>query len=75
MTILEKLDMLVQYERIDAPKDKKSRFAWQMYMAHKIVDFLGARELTMMLGLTLESLDERHGPSAYSIVATKLIAK
>lgn len=72
MDIIKKLDMLVEYERIDAPTNKKERLAWRMYISEKIVNFLGARELTLMFNYPLASLEDRRMPNVYSLVANKL---
>lgn len=72
MDIIKKLDMLVEYERIDAPTNKKERLAWRMYISEKIVNFLGARELTLMFNYPLTSLEDRRMPNVYSLVASKL---
>ncbi len=64
--------MLVEYERIDAPANKKERMAWRMYISEKIVNFLGARELTLMYNYPLESLNDRRLPNVYGMVAEKL---
>lgn len=72
MDIKQKLDMLVEYERIDAPTNKKQRMAWRMYISEKIVNFLGARELTLMCNFPLESLNDRRLPNVYGMVAGKL---
>lgn len=72
MDIKQKLDMLVEYERIDAPTNKKERIAWRMYISEKIVNFLGARELTLMYNFSLASLEDRRLPNIYSMVANKL---
>ncbi len=64
--------MLVEYERIDAPANKKERMVWRMYISEKIVNFLGARELTLMYNYPLESLNDRRLPNVYSMVAGKL---
>lgn len=64
--------MLVEYERIDAPANKKERMAWRMYISEKIVNFLGARELTLMCNYPLESLNDRRLPNVYGMVAGKL---
>lgn len=64
--------MLVEYERIDAPKSKRERIAWSMYVSHKIVDYLGNRELTLLHNLPLESLNNQHTLNIYSIVANML---
>lgn len=49
MTILHNLDMLIQYERIDAPKDANSRYGWKMYTSKKIAEFLGVRSLSVAI--------------------------
>lgn len=72
MDIIKKLDMLVEYERIDAPANKKERLAWRMYISEKIVNFLGARELTLMFNYPLVSLEDSRMPNIYSLVASKL---
>lgn len=72
MDIKQKLDMLVEYERIDAPTNKKQRMAWRMYISEKIANFLGARELTLMCNYPLESLNDRRLPNVYGMVAEKL---
>lgn len=72
MDIKQKLDMLVEYERIDAPINKKERMAWKMYISEKIVNFLGARELTLVYNYPLESLNDRRMPNVYGMVAGKL---
>lgn len=72
MDIKQKLDMLVEYERIDAPTNKKERMAWRMYISEKIVNFLGARELTLLYNYPLESLNNRQIPNVYAMVAGKL---
>lgn len=64
--------MLVEYERIDAPTNKKERIAWRMYISEKIVNFLGERELTLMYNFSLASLEDRGLPNIYSLVANKL---
>lgn len=64
--------MLVEYERIDAPANKKERMTWRMYISEKIVNFLGARELTLMYHYPLESLNDRRLPNVYGMVAGKL---
>lgn len=64
--------MLVEYERIDAPANKKERMAWRIYISEKIVNFLGARELTLMYNYPLESLNDRRLPNVYGMVAEKL---
>ncbi len=73
MNIKQKLDMLIEYERIDAPTDKKQRVAWSMYIAQKIVNFLGARELTLTYNYPLESLQDMRKPNVISMVAAKLM--
>lgn len=50
MNAIEKMDMLVKYERIDKPQIRKEQVGWSMYLAEKIVNFCGARELSMLLG-------------------------
>lgn len=72
MDIKQKLDMLVEYERIDAPTNKKERMAWRMYISEKIVNFLGARELTLVFNYPLCSLEDRRMPNVYAMVAGKL---
>lgn len=72
MDIQQKLDMLVKYERIDAPTNKKERMAWRMYISEKIVNFLGARELTLIYHYPLESLNDRRLPNVYAMVVGKL---
>lgn len=72
MDIQQKLDTLVKYERIDAPTNKKERMAWRMYISEKIVNFLGARELTLIYHYPLESLNDRRLPNVYAMVAGKL---
>lgn len=64
--------MLVEYERIDAPKSKKERIAWRMYISEKIVNFLGPRELCLAYNYPIVSLENRNLPNVYGMVATKL---
>ena len=73
MDIKEKLNMLIEYERVDGPTDKKQRAAWSMYLAQKIVNFLGARELTLMYNYSLDSLQDMKKPNVFSMVASKLL--
>ena len=73
MDIKQKLDMLVEYERIDSPADKKQKAAWSMYLAQKIVNFLGARELTLVYNYSLDSLQDMRKPNVISMVASKLL--
>ncbi len=73
MDIKEKLDMLIEYERVDSPTDKKQRAAWSMYLAQKIVNFLGARELTLMYNYPLDSLQDMKQPNVFAMVASKLL--
>lgn len=73
MDIKEKLNMLIEYERVDGPTDKKQRAAWSMYLAQKIVNFLGARELTLMYNYPLDSLQDMKKPNVFSMVASKLL--
>lgn len=75
MDIKQKLGMLIEYERLDAPKDKKSRAAWSMYLAQKIVNFLGARELTLLYNYPLDSLQDMRKPNIFSMVASQLLHK
>lgn len=72
MTIQEKLDTLVEYERIDAPTTKKERIMWRMYTAEKIVNFIGAREMSLTYNYPLSSLEDRKMPNVYGMVASKL---
>lgn len=64
--------MLVEYERIDAPTNKKARMAWRMYIAEKIVNHLGPRELSFAYNYPIASLEDRRMPNVYSMVAGKL---
>ncbi len=72
MDIKQKLDMLVEYERIDAPTNKKERMAWRMYISEKIVNFLRARELTLVFNYTLCWLEDKRMPNVYAIVEGKI---
>lgn len=73
MDIQQKLEMLIEYEKLDAPTNKKERLAWSMYMANKIVNFLGARELSLLYGFSPESLNDNTLPNIYQFVHIKLI--
>lgn len=73
MEIKHKLDMLIEYERIDRPVNQKERAGWSMYLAQKIVNYLGARELTLTYGYSLESILGQNQPNVYSMVASKLL--
>lgn len=72
MDIKEKLDTLVAYERIDAPSKAKERYCWKAYTSEKIVNFLGARELTLVYGFVIQSIQNRVLPNVYSMVAQML---
>ena len=73
MEIQQKLEMLIEYEKLDAPTIKKERLGWSMYMANKIVNFLGARELSLIYGYSPESLSNSKLPNIYQFVHAKLI--
>lgn len=73
MDIRQKLEMLIEYEKLDAPTTKKERLGWSMYMANKIVNFLGARELSLIHGFPPESLSNHNLPNIYQFVHSKLI--
>lgn len=73
MEIQQKLEMLIEYEKLDAPTTKKERLGWSMYMANKIVNFLGVRELSLMYGYSPESLSDNKLPNIYQFVHAKLI--
>lgn len=74
MEIKQKLEMLIEYERIDRPVKRRERAAWSMYISQKIVNYLGARELTLMYNYPLESLQDQHVPNVYAMVASKLLS-
>ena len=73
MEIQKKLEMLIEYEKLDAPATEKERLGWSMYMANKIVYFLGARELSLIYGYSPESLSDNRLPNIYQFVHAKLI--
>lgn len=73
MEIQQKLEMLIEYEKLDAPTTKKERLGWSMYMANKIVNFLGTRELSLAYGYSPESLSDNKLPNIYQFVHAKLI--
>lgn len=73
MNIQQKLEMLIEYEKLDAPVTQKERHAWSMYMANKIVNFLGSRELSLLYGYSPESVSNSKLPNIYQFVHTKLI--
>jgi len=72
MEIQQKLEMLIEYEKLDAPTTKKERLGWSMYMANKIVNFLGARELSLIYGYSPESLSDNKLPNIYPVSYTHL---
>lgn len=74
MDIKQKLDMLIEYERLDRPVSRKERAGWSMYLAQKIVNYIGARELTLVFNYPLESLQDQRVPNVYSMVASKLLS-
>lgn len=71
MDAKEKMEMLVKYERIDMPSDKKQQAGWSMYLAEKIVNFVGARELSLLMNLPLP--DGSKGPNVIGAVVSKLL--
>lgn len=71
MDAKQKMEMLVAYERIDMPKDKKQQAGWSMYLAEKIVNFVGARELSLLMNLPLP--DGGKGPNVIGAVVSKLL--
>lgn len=73
MDIKEKLNMLIEYERVDGPTDKKQRAAWSMYLAQKIVNFLGPRELTLVYNYPLDSLQDMKKPNVFAMVTSMLL--
>lgn len=71
MDAKQKMEALVAYERIDMPKDKKQQAGWSMYLAEKIVNYVGARELSLLMNLPLP--DGNKGPNVISVVVFKLL--
>lgn len=73
MDAKEKLEMLIAYERIDMPKDKKQKAGWSMYISQKIVNFISPRELTLLMNFPLESIQNPNQPNIFGYVASRLL--